>query len=680
LSWRDRPRYSGRRRALFADWLQLNWPTDGFRHGTDLKRASIPISRNAFRLLALALALTFAGATSASAAPLPATAKQSVKKTKKAKRCKASEVKRTFSYTRGKSKRKYRFSGCVPRSYSKRPVSVQVALGRSRKIAAKLAPKSIARLFGGRAARRVSGADAVTDRALARALVPVRAATVGHAETTEGVTGGPPGTTSTEHNVGTNWDSSEPNPGTDVELTTDTTGQGSTKRAVIKLTRTMAQCPDAGGIGHGVLKFSQKETKTVNNPGGGRGVTVVTLSLDAQVLVHFDDEAHVSSPPEVIGEWNWDATTSMSGHQLTHHAVGGTHSGTANPDGHGESITTATTNASSPGMVVYGDLFGATAHMITEGIVQELVRESAGRASGGACAHLVPEPQTVHVKPGTTVAIAARLTEAPRSKPVKAGQGSAGGAVAPAEADANPVATFTYFALSVRPPGGTDTVTFTHVSKQGRAVPKTVTIIYDEMPFPNRYEGTWTRIITVDDVGTIETIHGTAVYVRNPLFGPELNGQTSIPYDIESASVTWTMSGSHTCTSCNPECTRTYGGSGSEPFTDEWRGPSLLTIEEVSRHPDAPKPEPNPYYYAIEASPGAASAPQYDISGCGASSQADIDTEYLAIGHRGELGASTPLDEIVKSQSATLLEGHLVHSENTVHFDDTWHFTGSGSG
>jgi hypothetical protein len=327
-----------------------------------------------------------------------------------------------------------------------------------------------------------------------------------------------------------------------MEATTETTGPGSSKREILKLIRTMAQCPDAGGIGRGVLKFSQKETKSVDRPGGGRVLSEVTLTLDAQVLVHFNDEATVTSV-DVIGDWSWLAVTRSytgpggAGQQLTRHAVGGTHTGTASPNGHGESITTATTNASGPGMVVYGDLFGAVAHMITEGVVQELVRESTGRANDGTCAHLVAEPATVHVKPGATVAIGARLTEAPRLRPVKASQGSAGGTVSPAEAQASPVATFTYSALPSRPEGGKDTVTFTHVSNQGRAVPKTVTIIYDEA-FPRTISGTIGGLNKGDGMNT--NWDGTLVLQLRDQ-DPRTGRPDAEPtYQIVDGSVHWT--------------------------------------------------------------------------------------------------------------------------------------------
>jgi hypothetical protein len=193
-------------------------------------------------------------------------------------------------------------------------------------------------------------------------------------------------------------------------------------------------------------------------------------------------------------------------------------------------------------MVVHGELFGTVAHMMTDKVIGELVRESAGRASDGTCAHLIPEPATVHVKAGGSVPIGARLKES-RAGTVKAGPGTAGGTVAPAAAQADPLATFTYIALDPKPAGGRDVVTFTHVSKQGRAAPQTVTVIYDEdeePTFPRTISGTIGGFNNGDgqhtqwDGSVVLQLRGTDPVTHNPDSQPT--------YEIASGSVHWTSS------------------------------------------------------------------------------------------------------------------------------------------
>jgi hypothetical protein len=217
-----------------------------------------------------------------------------------------------------------------------------------------------------------------------------------------------------------------------------------------------------------------------------------------------------------------------------------------------------------------------------------------------------------------------------------------------------------------------------------------VTIIYDQVIFPYRYTGDWTRVTTYDGTGLTQTVQGHAVFVRNPMFGPELNGVGSIPYDVvESASVNWTVSGSDTCNTCSPACTITYSGAGSDSYTTGWgsgaQGSNDLGIEEVTNNPAAPKPEPNPWYYSIDVTGDGDNAPQYDITPdhpvCGVIGHGDVSIRYLAIGARGPFPPPADNDRNVveKSASGFLLEGHRVHTENQETNDDTWHFTGSGS-
>ena len=198
-------------------------------------------------------------------------------------------------------------------------------------------------------------------------------------------------------------------------------------------------------------------------------------------------------------------------------------------------------------------------------------------------------------------------------------------------------------------------------------------------PAINRFSGTWTRIFTTSlRPGWRQTVQGAATFVRNPLFGSELDGQTSIPFEVESASVTWTVSGSNPA---GPGCTATYSGSGTDSWTPAWDG-TAMTLHDVRDNPRAPKPEPTPFYYSIRATGAYGDEHQFTISYSGScdstSYQENINPDYLEIGHPGEFDEETDPDRFEKSASETLLEGRRVRPEGAGHAtDDSWHFTGS---
>ena len=453
----------------------------------------------------------------------------------------------------------------------------------------------------------------------------------------------------------------------------------------------MSQCPDAGGIGRGVIKFSMRETHVIDTPGGGHGVTDIVTNYDAEVLVHFNDDAAVESV-EVKGDWSYlnETRTSPSRgareQRLTRHFVDGAVTGVTGTDGRNSTVGTTVTNATNFGMAIYGLLAGAIANTIVDRVPGELVRESSGRARSGACAKIVPDPLTVHVKPGQSVELTAALNDGggaalPGTVKAVAAQAS----VTPAAAQADPTARFTYNALSASPPGKTDTVTLNHVSKRGLANAKTVTVIYDEPPpLPYRFQGTWTRIVS-SDFGLTQTFQGTASYVKNPFFGPEHPGteEGSVPYIVESASVDWSVSGG----SSGGGCTRTYTGSGTTAYSEAWNNGAhagtRLELQDIRRGAGAPASEPQPYNYAISASGDTQNGPRYSETGsgtCSGMTTAPIDYHYF------EVGAPTyhpddppPLRPREWSGSAVLLEGHRFTDEGGgFTIDDTWRFTGSG--
>jgi hypothetical protein len=207
-------------------------------------------------------------------------------------------------------------------------------------------------------------------------------------------------------------------------------------------------------------------------------------------------------------------------------------------------------------------------------------------------------------------------------------------------------------------------------------------------PFPKRFDGTWTRTITMPTsrAGWTETISGTAAYVRDPNYPQSVEGQVPIPYAIVSGSVSWTVSGSDTDSG---GCTRTYSGSGTDPTSpDRANGKTTLSLENVSGKSYAPNPEPQPFYYSIHASDDTPDPFTIHYSGsCSANPDDNSNANYiddLEIGYAGN-AADAPPDQVQKSATSTqLARSHFVHDDHysdgsvAAHYDDSWNFTGSG--
>ncbi|MDX6640087.1 MAG: hypothetical protein QOF12_1098, partial [Solirubrobacteraceae bacterium] len=199
-------------------------------------------------------------------------------------------------------------------------------------------------------------------------------------------------------------------------------------------------------------------------------------------------------------------------------------------------------------------------------------------------------------------------------------------------------------------------------------------------PFPKRFDGTWTRTITMPTsrAGWTETVHGTAAFVRNPAFPVEAEGTSSVPYEAESVNITWSVSGSVS----SGGCTTTYSGNGSESSaTDSGLAGSRLTLEDVTTNPYAPHPEPSPYYYSVRSSSQAEPTFHTSVTGAGCASDTDepIVVDYLHIGYASNYTADTPPDQVQKSANITLLQGQRSQPEsNGPATDDSWSFTGSG--
>jgi hypothetical protein len=198
-------------------------------------------------------------------------------------------------------------------------------------------------------------------------------------------------------------------------------------------------------------------------------------------------------------------------------------------------------------------------------------------------------------------------------------------------------------------------------------------------PFPKRFDGTWTRVYTDPSRGSFtETIKGTASYVRSPVFPPEADQSSQVPYDVQSATVNWTVSGSW---DPGTGCLNTFSGSGTDTPTTNHTGTNTdLGLENVSGKQGTPDPEPKPFYYSIRAGVDGSTAPEYTVTDChGNASQESIVLPYLEVGHPGPFMADTSQDEVEKTANPRSLEGHRVRQDPTQAFliDDTWSFTGS---
>jgi hypothetical protein len=230
--------------------------------------------------------------------------------------------------------------------------------------------------------------------------------------------------------------------------------------------------------------------------------------------------------------------------------------------------------------------------------------------------------------------------------------------------------------------GGASVAEVSTVSRRGYAPTLKIPISELKSAFPTRFTGNWKRVYAdaAGRPGMLETIDGTATFVRNPLIPPEAEAIIAIPYDIQSSTIKWSVSGSHT----EAGCKTTYSGSGTDTAIPNTFVDTGMTLQDVHANPAAPVPEPMPFYYSIRASSDPSDAPLFTITrsgttGCNDVTQEPIIVIYLEIGSRGDLSSETPPGEIVKSADINLLAGHRHTDDGTgLPSDDTWSFRGSG--
>jgi hypothetical protein len=195
-------------------------------------------------------------------------------------------------------------------------------------------------------------------------------------------------------------------------------------------------------------------------------------------------------------------------------------------------------------------------------------------------------------------------------------------------------------------------------------------------PFPKRFDGTWTRIYTWPSRGSwTETIHGSATYVRSPLFPPEADQTSQVVYTVQSSTVNWTVSGTQ---NAGAPCPTQFSGSGTDT-ADETRSGDELGLENVSGRDGAPKPEPQPFYYSMRNTVEPSSNFEYDATDCNGTVKESVKDPWLSIGSPNPFTSSTLQSDVEKSADPRLLEGHQVRQDDQQVFtiDDTWSFAGS---
>ena len=153
------------------------------------------------------------------------------------------------------------------------------------------------------------------------------------------------------------------------------------------------------------------------------------------------------------------------------------------------------------------------------------------------------------------------------------------------------------------------------VSRRGYAPTLKIPISERRSAFPARFTGSWRRVYAdaAGRTGMVETIDGTATFVRNPLIPPEAEAIIAIPYDIQSSVIKWSVSGSHS----EAGCTTTYSGSGTDTAIPNTFVDTAMTLQDVHANPAAPVPEPMPFYYSIRASSDPTDAPLFTITRSG---------------------------------------------------------------
>ncbi len=581
----------------------------------------------------------------------------------KAKRCPAGQITSTIAYVHHTGGPADHATGCVART----PTAPRTFAGIEAKLRAltlSLATAKVRRAFRTRAARRVAAIDAKTDAyiaALVAADAKTRAPAASRRHGPRAAAGTGPDTVTNDNgtvtrrlthveNLDTADDLGDASEWDATTSPTRVTGHNSAKNTVTAaITHVVKRCPDADGIERGTIHFSLRQQS--------QSATVImdsTSVFDAQLVGHFDDNAHLASV-DVIGTWSYkNRSRSVSGTVSS----GGV---SENGDGYRTlNVNTTTTKGSDDAVVLGGRV---TALWVT-GLADDYVQQMVNNMSAKGCVLIVPNAATVHVTAGGTVAIVAHLTD--RHNVTFAGrikQFNPLNRVTPPEAQGSPDATFTYTAPSSAKPGDTDVVQLSHVSKRGTGIGGLVNVVVDAITLPQQFTGTWTRVITfVTGVTYTMTIDGTATFELDPFFPASYGTFTSLPYEVVSGAITWKIT-ADTCSA---------SGQAGVDMTNATR----LTLEDVTTNPAAPQPEPQPFYYAIRAH-GVDPLPSYDFSACGLSG-GNLSPLYFDIGYGSPFGPGAPADQIVKSSNPNQLSGHLVHSDAGLDLDDTWNFAGSG--
>ncbi len=200
--------------------------------------------------------------------------------------------------------------------------------------------------------------------------------------------------------------------------------------------------------------------------------------------------------------------------------------------------------------------------------------------------------------------------------------------------------------------------------------------------FPTVYAGTWTRTIHSPSSGWTETITGDARFIREPLLPDIAEQLIPVPYNLDHASATWTVSGQSP--GGGNICQISYSGNGTETVFNDADAYMATRLTLQDANPYLTAPTTSPFYYAIDVLGKRLHPPTYDINGmptCGGGTTEPTWTDYLDIGlFQDANGGITPGDPLLEASATTrTLAGTRTYSDPSIGdnvITDTWSFTG----
>jgi hypothetical protein len=396
-----------------------------------------------------------------------------------AAKCKRGLVRHTVTYRKHKGGRRLTAAGCArrPPRVSRTPArALPVVMSLLRSYAFSIAPARVSALAKRPGVRLVARTHAAADAAAARGLMrkPAGAARAHPSQAIdrdEQVIPGPARTHTVQRRIG-RYLNDDDHRGKEVTITTDTTAPGTRLHKSQELSQRMERCPDATGATHGYFRFHTRETTTIDRPGGGKAIISWTSDFDANLTLHYGDDARVKAI-DASGAWHHTARSSTTARPGGPSTVTGDHSSTWTLGDvtlsrlGGTTFHSAGDTASDAGEAVEIDLIESTvANLFPSLALDDFLTE----LQSPYCINLTASPQPLFVKPGNSVGFsihAATTKGAPADVPVEPTVNLANaGTVAPAKGQAKPDASFTYSAPAQTIKGGVP-IRLDSVSKRG---------------------------------------------------------------------------------------------------------------------------------------------------------------------------------------------------------------------